>query len=89
MYDDIFYCEEHDVKFNMVNMPRHIDCRPECVTTINFTWSEIFNKCLNAKTGPSFIDVEEGKYTDKWLDNENNKMKLLDDINKEVENANK
>jgi hypothetical protein len=86
MYDNIFHCDTHNVDFNMLLICKHFDCKPTPSTKIIIPWFELFRKCMNIKTAPNITDLLEGIYSEQWLKNESDRVKLYDDMTKELKN---
>ena len=85
MYKDIFHCDTHDVDFSLPCIGEHINCEPKPTVTIIIPWSTLFRKCMNIKTGPNLADMVEGHYTETWVKNENDRVKLCDNMDVELE----
>lgn len=84
MYNDIFHCDTHGVDFSLPCAGEHIKCEPTPTVTIIIPWYVLFHKCMNVKTGPNITDVVEGRYTEKWIKNEMDRVNLCDRIHKEI-----
>lgn len=84
---NLLYCESHDEHFSMLDIGKHMTCDPEPYADTKISWGDLFYKCMNVKTGPNFNDIAEGKFTEKWSENESKReqfyQKLADRIKEE------
>lgn len=81
----LLYCETHDEHFSLIHIGEHIECEPLPYTDIKIPWHHLFHKCMNVKTGPNLKDIIEGKFSEKWSNNEKEREELFKKLHEQLE----
>ena len=78
--EKLLYCENHNEYFSLIFIGKHLGCDPIPYAITKIDWFELFKKCMHVKTGPNFNDIVEGKFSERWSENESKREQLFEKI---------